>query len=103
MRIDDFDKADVLIALYNRATQVPGLRKYPSMPLTRDEVQKIVDSGRTHFDYWLGRVMKISLNDQELDISGYNRANGELAAEETIEKLRQHKTAAADTQDISPK
>jgi hypothetical protein len=103
MRIDDLGKVDVLIALYNRATQVPGLRKYPSMPLSRDEVQKIVDSGRTHFDYWLGRVMKITLNDRELDVSGYNSANGERAAEEAIEKLRQGNATAADTRGAAPK
>lgn len=89
MRIDDLDKVDVLIALYNRATQVPGLRKYSSMPLSRDEIKELLDSGRIHFDYWLGRVMKISLTAEELDTSGYNRANGEGAAEEAIEKLRQ--------------
>ena len=93
MSIDDLDKVDVLIALYNRAAQVPGLRKYPSMPLSRDEVKQLVDSGRTHFDFWLGRVMKISLNAGEFDTSGYNNANGEGAAEEIIEKLRQQKTA----------
>jgi hypothetical protein len=87
MRIDDLDKVDVLIALYNRATQVPGLRKYPSMPLSRDEVKAIVDSGRTHFDYWLGRAMRITL-DAELDTSGYNSANGEGAAEEALAQLR---------------
>ena len=76
MRIDDLDKVDVLIALYNRATQVPGLRKYPSMPLSRDEVKALVDSGRTHFDYWLGRAMKITLHPEELDTSGYNNVNG---------------------------
>lgn len=89
MRIDDLDKVDVLIALYNRATQVPGLRKYSSMPLSRDEVKALLDSGRKHFDYWLGRIMKISLEGDELDTSGYNRANGDGAAEEAIEKLRQ--------------
>lgn len=90
MRIDDLDKIDVLTALYNRATQVPGLRKYPSMPLSRDEVKAIIDSGRTHFDYWLGRAMKITLSD-DLDTSGYNGANGEGAAEEALEALRQQK------------
>jgi hypothetical protein len=93
MRIDDLDKVDVLIALYNRATQVPGLRKYPSIPLSRDEIKVIVDSGRTHFDYWLGRAMKITLDSEELDTSGYNNVNGEGAAEETIEKLRRQGTA----------
>ena len=93
MRIDDLDKVDVLIALYNRATQVPGLRKYASLPLSRDEVKELIDSGRTHFDYWLGRAIKITLHPEELDTSGYNNANGEGAAEEVIEKLRQQSTA----------
>ena len=92
MRIDDLDEVDVLIALYNRAAQVPGLRKYPSMPLSRDEIKKLLDSGRLHFDFWLGRVMKISLNEGELDTNGYNNANGEGTAEEIIEELRQQKT-----------
>ena len=90
MRIDDLDKVDVLIALYNRATQVPGLRKYAEMPLSRDEVKALVDSGRTHFDYWLGRAMRITLSD-DLDTAGYNSANGDGAAEEAIGPLRQRK------------
>jgi len=90
MRIDDLDKVDVLIGLYNRATQVPGLRKYTEMPLSRDEVKALVDSGRTHFDYWLGRAMRINLDD-DLDTVGYNSANGDGAAEEVIDALRRKK------------
>ena len=93
MRINDLDKVDVLIALYNRASQVPGLRKYPSLPLSRDEVKELLDSGRTHFDYWLGRAIKITLHPEELDTSGYNNANGEGAAEEALAELCKQSSA----------
>ena len=41
-----------------------------------------------YFDYLYGRVMKIHLAGDELDTWGYNRDNGDGAAERIISQLK---------------
>ena len=88
MDISSFDKSQVLAALYNRArAQGMGLIHYTPANMTQDEAQTLLDGGQTYFDYHKGRVMKVSLADNELDTHLYNRDNGIGAAEEAINSI----------------
>lgn len=82
-------KAKVLAALYNAARpQGMGFLHYDSTPMTEDQAQEIINSGMLYFDYLKGRVMKISLEDEMIDIRLYDRDNGNGCAELVIHQLR---------------
>lgn len=89
MNIKGLNKAEVLMALYNRATvQGMGVLQEKKGNMAHEEAIKILDgSDNKYFDYLKGRVMKISLKGDELDTRLYNRDNGEGAAEQAINKL----------------
>ena len=75
------DKAEVLAKLYNASKPLGmGFFHYDPKPMTVEEAQALLDSGETYLDYLKGRVMKISLADDELDPRLYDRDNGEGAA-----------------------
>ena len=81
------NKAGVLAALYNASKpQGMGFMHYDSKPMTRDEAEALLKR-TTHFDYLKGRVMKVDLSGDELDTWGYDRDNGQGAAERTIAEL----------------
>lgn len=85
MDIAGRSKAKILAALYNRAKpQGRGIHHVDSKPMTEKDAQKILDSGRTYFDYLGGRVMKVDLAKDKLDTRLYNRDNGPNAAETAI-------------------
>jgi len=75
------NKAEVLAKLYNASKpQGMGLLHYDSKKMTTEQAQAILDTGQKCFDYLKGRVMKIDLSDDELDIRLYDRDNGQGAA-----------------------
>jgi hypothetical protein len=81
------DKAEVLAKLYNAAKpQGMGFLHFDSNDMTIEEARKLLDSGRTHFDYLKGRVMKIDLGGDELDSRLYDRDNGQGAAAAAISR-----------------
>jgi hypothetical protein len=83
------NKADVLAALYNASKpQGMGFMHYDPNPMTREEAEGLLKQ-TTYFDYLKGRVMKVDLAGDELDTSGYDRDNGQGAAERVIAELRQ--------------
>ena len=89
MNIAGLSKAAVLSALYNASRpQGMGFLHYDSSPMSEGEARALLDSGCTRFDYLKGRVMKIDLTEDEVDTWGYNRDNGEKAAEIAVEALR---------------
>src|SRR3990172_917298 len=91
--IAGLDKADVLAALYNTARpQGMGFFHYTPDPMTKEEAAELLKSG-TYFDYVKGRVLKVNLAGDEFDPWGYNRDNGETAAELVIAVLRREKDA----------
>ena len=105
MDISGLDKTAVLAALYNRAKpQGMGFLHYDPTPMTVEQAQQILgggddatvefgdfvhDGNLLYFDYLKGRVMKVDLSGDEVDTWGYNRDNGENAAELVIVELRQ--------------
>ena len=89
-------KARVLAALYNRAkTQGMGILHDVPEQMTEEAAGDLLSSmtGEDHrpyyFDYLKGRVMKVSLaEDDGFDPRLYDRDNGEGAAEAVIAPLR---------------
>ncbi len=94
MDISKFDKADVLVALYNRA-KVQGMGIHQAQPddMTKDQARSILRGGTTDFDYLHGRVMKVNLAGDDLSTWLYDRDNGEGAAEAALAGLAEQAAA----------
>lgn len=87
MDIKNYDKAEILAALYNASQPLGlGILHYEPQDMTVEEARGLLDK-TTWFDYLKGRVMKIDLSKDELYTGGYNRDNGKDAAENIIGKL----------------
>ena len=77
-------KPEVLAALYNASSpQGLGYLQYDKANMTIEEAAELLKS-QTSFDYLKGRVMKIDFSGDEADTWGYNRDNGEGAAERVV-------------------
>ena len=93
MNIANYDKAEVLAALYNRAkVQGIGVFRQPNGNMSKDEAQAILDADQKndrtpYFDYLNGRVMKVNLARDEVQTALYNRDNGIDAAETVLSLL----------------
>src|SRR5690606_24301526 len=85
--LTELDKAEVLAALYNASKpQGMGFLHFDSTPMSVDEARSLLPQG--YFDYLKGRVMKVDLTGNTLNTWGYDRDNGEGAAEQIIDSLR---------------
>lgn len=83
------DKAAVLAALYNASKpQGLGFLHYNPEPMTIEVARKIL-SVETNFDYLCGRVIKVDLSGDTLDTWGFDRDNGESAAEKALKSLQE--------------
>lgn len=101
VKIEGLNKAEVLKVLFNNSKIQGfnqqrfemGLMEYPK-DLTTEDAQNIlnerIESGfKLYFDYLNGKVMKIDLtSDIEFDEWGYDRDNGEGAAQKAIDLLK---------------
>ncbi|MFP3924621.1 hypothetical protein [Pseudomonas sp. W5-36] len=97
MNISGLDKAEVLAALFNASRQqgMGFLNSRGDRDMSKEraaEILKITED----FDYLDGRVMKISLNHDEVETRLYDRDNGQGSAERAIAHLiaARDKTAA---------
>lgn len=82
--ISNKDKAQVLMSLYNNShPQGLGFLHFNPEPMTIEQAREILAKTQD-FDYLAGRVMKISLESNLVRTWGYNRDNGEGAAEKAI-------------------
>ncbi len=89
MDIKGLNKAEVLAALYNNAKpQGMGFLQFTPEDIDANKAQQLLNTGMTYFDYVGGRVMKINLKHDEVSTWGYDRDNGEGAAENPIKHLR---------------
>lgn len=86
--IKGLSKAKVLAVLFN-GSRTQGLGFYQISDNAMDEktAEKIL-LRQTSFDYLQGRVMKIDLSGDEFDPWGYDRDNGQGAAQRLIDELR---------------
>ena len=101
--ISGLDKADLLAALFNAAKSqglgfsVPGTQE----PMTKEQAQYEINNIKKYqhdtlrFDYVRGRVIKCDLFGDKLRTGGYNRDNGEGAAETVVDSVRQGITMAS--------
>lgn len=85
------DKAAVLAALYNASkAQGMGIMHFDSAPMTVLEAAELLEASKEwdyYFDYLKGRVMKVDLSGDELRFWGYDRDNGEGAAQRAIDGI----------------
>lgn len=89
--IAGLDKAEVLAALFNgaRAQGLGFLDPLSSKEMTREDAAEILGGRNDHyFDYLRGRVMKVDLSTDSVDPWGYDRDNGQGAAQSVIDSLR---------------
>lgn len=93
--ISKLDKAEVLAALYN-ASKMQGVSFLACErrgDMTKERAQEYIDEcfktpGRNlYFDYLNGRVMKINLGKDLLDVRFFDRDNGDGAAARALEPL----------------
>lgn len=107
--ISGLDKAEVLKALYDNAKpQGLGFLHFDPAPMNIEEARGIVGHGdgnsagdypipegdwtkfgrkQLYFDYFKGRVMKVDIGEDTLSVSGYNRDNGDGAAQKALAHL----------------
>ena len=90
INIATLNKAAVLAALYNRARpQGMGFLHYDPKPVTAEEAANWLAASRDgYFDYIKGRVMKVDLSKDELNEWGFDRDNGQGAAQSAIDEVR---------------
>ena len=84
--ISGLDKAHVLLALHeaSRAQEMSFLNLHtPTIQECRDWLEQA-----SYVDYFAGKVIKCDLSGDEFDTWGFDRDNGEGAAEQAIAKLR---------------
>jgi len=84
--ISGLDPATVVQALYNGARpQGMGFLHYTPEPMGRDDAEQLVGQ---HLDYVRGRVMKLTVSGDSFEEWGYDRDNGQGAADTVILSLR---------------
>lgn len=88
INLSGLDRAAVLATLYNGSKpQGMGFLQFDPTPMTVEEARAHLKRTQS-FDYLKGRVMKISLDSDELETRGYDRDNGDGAAQRAIDSLR---------------
>jgi len=88
MNISGLDKAEVLAALFNASREqgISFLDSRGRRDMTKERAAEILKVTE-HFDYLEGRVMKISLDRDEVETRLYDRDNGQASAERAIAHL----------------
>lgn len=89
MNIAGISKPAILAALFNASRQqgMGVLDARGREPMTEGEAAKVIEEEGMDFDYLRGRVMKISIDGDELNPRLYDRDNGQGAAERAIAHL----------------
>lgn len=86
--LSGLDKAEVLAALYNASfVQGLGFMNARSGEMTTEQARELLKD-QTYFDYLYGKVMKVDLSGDMLDVWGYDRDNGQGAAKRVVDSLR---------------
>lgn len=84
MNIKGQDKAVILAALYNGSRPLGmGMLHYDPRPMTVEEARTLLEK-QQYFDYLKGRVMKVDLSRDEVDLRLYDRDVGPGAGESAI-------------------
>lgn len=90
VNITGLDKAAVLSALYNASHQqgMGFMHTRGGSSMSVEEARAELERTK-HFDYLHGRVMKISLDTDDVDEWGYDRDLGQGRLAEVVSGLRQ--------------
>ena len=90
MNITGISKPALLAALFNASKQqgLGCLDWRGAHQMTEQEAAQIIDEQGMDFDYLRGRVMKISIDGDDLEARLFDRDNGPDAAERAIAHLR---------------
>ena len=84
MNIKGQDKAVILAALYNASRpQGMGMLHYDPTPMTVEEARELLKE-YSYFDYLKGRVMKVRIEGDSINLGLYDRDNGLGAGESAI-------------------
>ena len=87
--IKGLDKAELLAALYNSSQPLGlGFLQADTNAMTKEDATEIIREQGLSFDYLQGRVMKISLEGDNLNPWGYDRDNGEGSVAQIVENLK---------------
>ena len=97
--ITGLDKAEILMALYNRAkTQGLGFIHYDPTPMNLDDARQVLTANAKsnsiapfYFDYLRGRVMKVNFEGNMLNEQLYDRDNGIGTASNALSSLKGRK------------
>ena len=103
--ITGIDKADLLAALYNRASPLGmGDLQFDSTPMSRAEAQELLDKAQAEqwnrFDYVKGRPLKIDLREllgKALDERLYERDQGRGSVAAVVAALRRNAAKRSST------
>jgi len=94
INVSDIAPAELLAGLYNQShPQGMGFLQATPDDMTTAEAKAALD-GRSYFDYWNGRVMKVEINGETLRTALYDRDNGEGAAQRVVDSIREKQAAA---------
>ncbi len=90
--VSDIARGQLLASLYNSSKpQGLGILHFTPEEMSPSEAVKLLnpDLGKpSYFDYLQGRVMKVEINGQTLDPWGYDRDNGQGAAQSVVDRIR---------------
>lgn len=87
MDIRGLDKARVLKALYNASKLIAPMAMLTGQTrgnLTTEEARKVLAEHAPYYDYLYGRVLKVYLDENDLNLLLYDRDNGQGAGEFAI-------------------
>ena len=89
INVTGISKPALLAALFNASRQqgLGHLDARGTNQMSEADAAKAIEAQGMHFDYLFGRVMKISIDGDELEPRLYDRDNGEGAAERAIAPL----------------
>lgn len=95
--IEKLELSDVLVALVNAgATNTMTIQgKLPQLThrIARELIQEGIEAEELYFDSILGRTLHIDLNDDVIDVSAYDKANGVGAALKALQAIGEVKVA----------
>ena len=97
--IEKLELSDVLVALVNAGATntmtIQGNLPQLSNRIARELIKEGIEHENLHFDSVLGRTLQIDLNDDVIDVTAYDRANGNGTALKALQAIGEVKVVAS--------
>lgn len=97
--IEKLELSDVLVALVNAGASntltIQGNLPQLSNRIARELINEGIEHENLHFDSVLGRTLQIDLNDDVIDVTAYDRANGNGTALKALQAVGEVKVVAS--------